>query len=461
MDNPERVIAPEALPAARAINPVTATERISSVDVIRGCALLGILLMNIVDFGLPHWAYDDPSVIGGATGANLWAWAINYILFEGKMRSLFSMLFGAGVVLLTSRAEERGAGADVADIYYRRNLWLLAFGLVHAYLIWWGDILYFYGLAALFLFPFRKLAPKKLLIAGAIVLSLQIPKNIFQALDIQDTRAKASQAEAASIAGKKLTEQQEKDKKAWADKLKDIKPDAKTVKENIDNMSGNYWKVLQTRGGLVPRIESEYYYADGFFDVAGMMLIGMALLKLGFLSARRSYREYAITALIGYLIALPINCYIVYSDVRSNFDPATMAFNSAPYDLERLAVALAHASVVMLIVKAGALRWLTSRLAAVGQMALSNYLFTSLVCTTIFYGYGFGLFGRLQRFQLYYVVASLWIFQLIVSKIWLAHFRFGPMEWVWRSLTYWRKQPMRLEQPGPPEPGFLAKTALA
>jgi len=282
---------------------------------------------------------------------------------------------------------------------------------------------------------------------GGIVLSLQVPKAIYEGNSIQTMRAKAAEAEAAAKTGKKLTEQQEKDKTAWAEKLKDMKPDAKKLKEETDNMRGNYLKVLQTRAGVVPLIESTYYYRGGFFDVAGMMLIGMALLKLGFFSAKRSYREYLLTALAGYLIAVPINCYVVYSDIKSNFDPARLVFNSAPYDLERLAVALAHASVVMMIVKAGALQWLTSRLAAVGQMALSNYLLTSIVCTTIFYGYGFGFYGKLQRHQLYYIVLSIWTFQLIVSRIWLAHFRFGPMEWVWRSLTYWHRQPMRLEQP--------------
>jgi uncharacterized protein len=449
MDVPGQPASPQTIAAPLAIEPVTRAERISSIDAIRGCALLGILLVNILGFGLPYAAIDDPSVAGGATGANLWAWAINYILFEGKMRALFSMLFGAGVVLLTSRAEERGAGAHIADVYYRRNLWLFVFGLVHAYLIWWGDIMYFYGIAALFLFPFRKLAPKKLLFAGAIVLSLQLPRTILDAYSLQAMRAKAVEADAVSKAGRKLTKEREKDKAAWAEKLKEAKPSAEELKKDIDKLHANYLQILQTRAGIVPMIEAGYFYHIGFFDTAGMMLIGMGLLKLGFFSAKRSYREYAMTALVGYAIALPINCYTVYSDIQSKFDPATMALNATAFDLQRLAVALAHASVVMMIMRAGAMQWLTSRLAAVGQMALSNYLLTSLVCTSIFYGYGFGLFGKLERYQLYYVVAPLWIFQLIVSKIWLAYFRFGPVEWVWRSLTYWRKQPMRLEQAEP------------
>lgn len=145
--------------------PVQSDERISSLDVVRGFALLGILLMNIVGFGL-YGAYDNPTISGGATGANLWVWIVMHVLAEGKMRCLFSMVFGAGIILLTARSEQRGAGASTADIYYRRNLWLAAFGIPHAFLLWQGEILYSYGMCALALYPFRHVAAKKLLWIG-------------------------------------------------------------------------------------------------------------------------------------------------------------------------------------------------------------------------------------------------------------------------------------------------------
>jgi uncharacterized protein len=113
------------------------------------------------------------------------------------------------------------------------------------------------------------------------------------------------------------------------------------------------------------------------------------------------------------------------------------------YDLGRLTVALGHLGLIMLLVRMGILRRLTRSLAAVGQMAFSNYIFQSVITVIVFTGTGFALYGRLQRYQLYYFVAAIWMFQLVVSPIWLRHFRFGPLEWCWRSLTYWRKQPMR------------------
>ncbi len=183
----------------------------------------------------------------------------------------------------------------------------------------------------------------------------------------------------------------------------------------------------------------------------------MGLLRLGFFSATRSYREYALIALAGYAVGISINSYVAYCDIRSHFEVIPSLFRWTPYgvlkwagyDVQRLAVALAHASVILMICKAKLFRWPTARLAAVGQMALTNYLSDTLVCTTLFNGYGFGLFGQLQRYQIYWVVLAIWIFQLAVSEPWLRHFRFGPAEWLWRSLTYWKPQPMRLAHPVP------------
>src|SRR6266849_1066369 len=137
-----------------ALAPVTRAERITSLDTLRGFALLGILLMNIVAMGLYDSAYDNPTVAGGSTGANLWVWAVLHVVAEGKMRAIFSLVFGAGIILLTSRLEATGRSS--ADIYYRRNLWLLVFAIPHAYLLWAGEILYPYALCALALYTFRQ-----------------------------------------------------------------------------------------------------------------------------------------------------------------------------------------------------------------------------------------------------------------------------------------------------------------
>src|SRR5262245_47487160 len=434
-------------PTVAAVAPVSSEERISSVDALRGVAVLGILLMNIQNFGLPFAAYMNPTAHGGDSGLNLAYWFANQIFFEGKMRTIFSMLFGAGVVLMTVRAEERGGRISVADIYYRRTLWLILFGALHAYFIWFGDILYGYGLIGLALFPLRKARPKFLLIAGVLLLLVTPVKAFFEMrpdIKLRDRGVAAARAEAA---GQQLTDEQKADKKNWEEKEKQLKPDPARIKEDIDRQRGGYWSVFVWRAGLVAEIESSITYRYLLYDIGGMMMIGMALMMMGVFSAKRSNRFYLGLVLLGYVLGASINALAAWYLRKGQYVSleAILAMRTV-YDIGRLTVALGHVGLLMLIIKGGWLRWLTSRLAAAGQMALTNYLITSVICTLFFNGYGLGMFGRLQRYQLLYVVFGVWLAILIWSPIWLRHFRFGPMEWVWRSLTRWEKQPMKLKK---------------
>jgi len=214
-------------------------------------------------------------------------------------------------------------------------------------------------------------------------------------------------------------------------------------KENAE-MRGGYAGIFHRYAEITMDTQSTWYYRFGFCDALGMMLIGMGLLQVGFLSGQLPYRVYAWTAAIGYGIGLPMGALSAWEAWWHGFESlALFRWMILPYDLQRLTLGLGHAAVVMMIVKAGALKWITRPLAAVGQTALSNYLGTSVICTLIFNGYGLGLFGKLAFCQLFYVVAAVWAVNLIVSPLWLKYFRFGPVEWVWRSLTYWKMQPMR------------------
>lgn len=429
---------------AAELTPIVARERISSVDILRGFALLGILLMNIIEFALPINASYNPAVAGGSTGANLALWIFQYVLVDGKMRAIFSMLFGAGVVLLTSQTEKSGGATHVADIYYRRILWLLLFGVIHAYvLLWPGDILYPYALCGLLLYPLRKLSPRSLIIAGLLVLAVLVPKHLLEAHEINAMHAKAAETERVIASGQEPTQEQQKAQEQWQEKLKERKPDQAHIAENIKTMRGSYPAIFKFFVGLTTNLQSVFFYRWGFWDVAGMMLLGMGLFKLGVFSAVRSRRFYALMAVFGYGIGIPLNAYVAATLLASNFDVLRALTLATTYDVGRLAIALGHISILLLVYKAGLLKWLTSRLAAVGQMALSNYVMHTVICTLLFYGYGFGLFGQLQRVQLFGVVLAIWSFQLIVSPIWLRYFRFGPVEWVWRQLTYQQRLPLR------------------
>ena len=436
--------------------PVVGRERISSIDVLRGVALLGILLMNIVAMGLPHWAYDDPVIIGNRSPADYWTWAVNAVLFEGKMRTIFSMLFGAGIILITTRAEEKAGRDAPADIHLRRNMWLVLFGMIHGYLLLWpGDILYMYGLAGMFLFVFRRVRPRNLVILGAIILALQIPKMYGMSRGVSEAREGLARIQTQTAAGgQPVTEDQQKQQE-WQETMAEVRPAQDKIQKEIDDRSAGYGRNLATLAPIVFMLETKMAYAVGIWDVAGMMLLGMALMKLGVFSAAKSYRYYAVMALAGYAYGISAGTFVVWDWTRNGFTPGTRWLTL--YDTTRLAVAMGHIAVVMMICKAGVLRVLTRPLAAVGQMALTNYIMHSGIVMFVFTGLGFSLFGQLSRHQLYYVVGAIWVVQLIASPLWLRYFQFGPLEWLWRSLTYNKKQPMRIRaHVAQPEPATAA-----
>jgi uncharacterized protein len=453
----EELAGPPHVDPFLATRPVEASERVSSVDVIRGFSLMGILLMNITAFSGPFWNYMFPLTTvkpvfnGPHWRINTVAWFLRWVLAEGKMRALFSMLFGAGVVLLTGRAESRGAGVRTADIFTRRNMWLALFGMLHCYLIWNGDILFFYGITALiFLFPFRHLKPKNLLWAAAIVLLLNsVVANGGRYFAAMHTYKTAQQANAALAAHKPLTDDQKDALKSWHDIQNDFRPDTKKLYKDIAAHQRGYFSALAADAPDGFRGETFGLYF-GFGDWLGMMLLGMALFKNGFLSAKLSGRTYAVVALLGLGISWPVVFFGALHAWRSHFDLfATMRGMLFTYDLGRIAGALGSAAVLLLMVKANILRWLLARIAAVGQMAFSNYILTSLTMRFLFVWGPLHWYGYMEYYKLYIVVACMWTVNLAFSALWLRAFRFGPLEWCWRSLTYWQRQPMRLAAPQP------------
>jgi uncharacterized protein len=261
----------------------------------------------------------------------------------------------------------------------------------------------------------------------------------------RDTQRKVAEISTAQAAGKTLTDEQIATKEEWDKMYKMFKPDQKTLDKEIQAMRGGYGANIAHRAPITASFQSEMLYRFMIWDIAGMLILGMGLMKLGIFDASRTYRFYAWMAAIGYGIGIPLNWIMGHLWIRSGFDFIAMfGYIWASSNLGRFAVAAGHTAVIMLLVKAGALRWVTKPLANVGRMALSNYLLTSILCTFFFYGFGLGMFAKLQRAQLLYVLAAVWIVNLAFSAVWLRFYRFGPAEWLWRSLTYCKKQPMRL-----------------
>ncbi len=423
--------------------PTGSKERISSLDVMRGVALLGILLMNIAGFGLSH-AYFDPTVSGGATGWNLKVWWISTMFFEGTMRGLFSMLFGAGIVLFMSRPNVSIEGVSVTDVFFRRLLWLFLFGVIHAYiLLWHGEILYPYALIGMFVFSFRHWKPAYLVIGAVVLLSVSTALDVKDYFQTKNSFDKYNHAEAKQQVGQTLAMEDSLSVTAWENIVAEQKPTKKKIDESITAFHKDYFSVLLYKAPINQNMQTVIMYRYFFWDIFAMMLLGMAFLKNGILKASKSNRYYLILALVGYGIGITTNYFETRNIVSHQFEIVPMALSGVTYNLGRVFTTLGHLAVVMLFIKSGILPFLQKSLAAVGQMAFTNYIMQTIICNTIFLGFGFSMYGRLQRYELYYIVFGILIFQLIVSPVWLKHFRFGPMEWLWRSLTYWQRQPFK------------------
>jgi len=434
--------------------PTTLRERISSIDVLRGFALLGILMMNIDDFGTPEAAHDvpigmpKPAFVGPHAHLNLVILILKWVFFEGKMRAIFSMLFGAGVVLMTTRAEKRGAGGQIADIYLRRNMWLMLLGLLHGCVLWTGDILFLYALTALLvLYPLRKLKAKTLLLTGSFIsLVLGTCVLLTQYLPVVDhisLHRKAALVAADRQAGRAITPEQQKIEAQWTQLVNEHKVTEAGIQEELASAHAGYWKGVEDRLQFYIGPRSALRYLITLIEFTGAMMIGMGLFKTGFLTAESSYSTYAWTASIGFLLSAPLYIFGVLKAYAGGFfflDIEKWLF--VPYYLTRESGALAIAAMVMIAVKSGVLRSLQRALAAVGQTALTNYLLTTALCQFIFIWGPWKLYGKLEYYQLEYVVFLVWAVNLIVSPIWLRIFQFGPVEWLWRSLTYVKLQPM-------------------
>lgn len=417
--------------------PTTLTERINSIDIIRGIAVLGILLLNIIAFGL---ASDDPTICGGADRWNIRIWAFVDIFFEGTMRGLFTMLFGVGFMIFTSRGITKGVGINTADYYTRRILWLLFFGAFHSYvLLWYGEILFIYAICGLMLFAFRTVKPKYLIVLGILVLTIGSLKYVMEYRSDLNSRKAGLAAELLLKNNVELSEEQELSLKNWeAKKSKSIDVDRKNKA-----LHQSYLSIAKYRFHETMRNHTVNLYNYYFWDSFGFMLIGMAFFTWGVFHAKRSNRFYFIMMLVGFALGLSVNLYEMNLVRTNNFSPIAISQAKVTYHAGRLFMTLGHIGLIMIFIKSGILRFLQNALAAVGKMAFSNYIVHTIICNFIFLGFGLSLFGKLQRYELYFVVIAIWIVQLIYSPIWLKYFRYGPLEWLWRSLTYSKIQPFK------------------
>ncbi len=402
--------------------------RLASLDIVRGVAVLGILLLNIVSFAMPEAAYVNPRAYGGWHGADLITWAVNFILFDGRMRGLFSFLFGASMLLVIERAET--SGRDPARVHYSRMAWLFVFGLAHLFLVWRGDILAHYALLGILAFAMREMPVSRLLVLGAmlslfaVLVFANVPFDLFAALAPDPDPAEAA---------------------IHARMLHDYVlgfgvPNAADIGRELAEYGGTYAEILHTR----LKDEASSPLALLLFNGAetmAYMVFGMAALRSGMLRGEWAPARYRRWLLLCWAPSLPAYAALAWWQWSSGFDMRVVAAMLPLTALIRLPMIAGWICLILLLARPDG--WLTARLAAAGRMAFTNYLATSLICTTLFYGYGLGWYGHLSRWQLYPVVFAIWALLLTWSSLWLAHFRFGPFEWLWRSLARWQVQPIK------------------
>lgn len=434
-------------PVMQMAAPVAQSERIIILDALRGIAILGILLMNIPGFSLPGPAGWDPTLRNETGTINFTIWHFVEWFPEGTQRALFSMLFGAGILLFTSRLEKRASGTAPIDFFLRRQLWLMVFGLFDAYvLLWWGDILFDYACYGMIMVVFRKLSPKALFIGAGVCFLLMLARENRDFYQDKKVIHRGEQVAAMDTTKVKLTDQQKEDLGAMTEFKENSTREKKLKKmeKAIRKTTGNYENLYEYRTNMYLNVLIKYLYM-GIWDVLLFMFLGMAFYKTGILLGQGSWKTYWILAVGGLGLGLFLSYYRLKPviDYQFNWYEYTKNVKVEYYTLSRTVRTLGIFGVIMLLFKSGWFKWLFGLMRPVGQMAFTNYITQSLMCGLFFYGIGWGMYGKLERHEVYYVVGVVWLVQIIWSHLWLRFFYFGPLEWCWRSLTYWKKQPFK------------------
>lgn len=424
--------------------PVLQKERIDILDSLRGVAILGILLMNMPSFA---FLTVDPIVRNEAGTINYSIWRFVSWIADGTQRALFSMLFGAGILLFMQSKERVQSIVSASDYFFRRQLWLIFFGLVNIYIfLWHGDILFDYGVYGLLIFVFRTWNPKKLLIAAGVCLLLMLARENRNLYLDKRTIARGEVVMKIDTAVTKLTDRQQEHLAHMEEFKKGSTSENKIKRMNRANrmMKGTYEDVYEYRVERYFNNLLNYSYF-GIWDVILFMFIGMAFFKMGIITGNASAKLYAVLCIVGLGLGLLISFFDMQPMIDAKFNRFEYTKNTSLsyFELGRTLRSLGFFGLLMLMYKSGIFQWFFKLMKPVGQMAFTNYLTQSIACAIIFYGIGFGFYGKLERYEVYIIVLCIWLIQIIWSHVWLRYFQYGPFEWIWRQLTYWKWLPIK------------------
>ncbi len=448
--------------------PLPFSQRIQSLDVLRGIGILGGLFTSILLFG-GFSTNRQRGLLTSPHGGNYQLFRVVNILLEGKMMALIAIVFGASMLLYLFK-DKQTTQLRNADSFMRRQLWLIAFGLVNAFVfLWSGDALFHLGIMGVLLFSFSRLSPRSLVIAALFTALIFCGKYYWNYTDDRkvytkylvvaalekkikkDTTAAAKTVVAGKPATKDstaskqtkdtLTKKQMGEKIAWEGLVKrmkfDPKKDSETIKTMQENDYGKIWKAQLN--DTQPR-EAQWTYRFGIWELGSMIFLGMALFKFGFFDTGFSSKKYVLPALGGLAIGFFLGWLRLHHQQLTSQDyEQYISHHSLPYNffypIEIACTALGYTSLFLLLLRASFLQPIGRALSKVGQMALSNYLLQSLVCVLFFDGFGMGYFARLQQWQLYLFAAEVVLVNIVFSVFWLRYFYHGPAEWLLRCLV--------------------------
>lgn len=429
------------------ITSVSINNRNYNLDVMRGVAVLGILLMNIAVFAGNEFLIVWNDAIQHKFTLNGFIFNSANVVLNGKMRGLFTLLFGAGLMLFISNKKDNSI--QVADAYFRRMMWLLVFGLIDAYLLLWeGDILYEYALCGIFLYAFRNLRVRYMLAVAFVCLGIFTFLNNRMYVQNRDKSQVYLQTSELLKKGKTLTEEQKKTREEFQDILgyhiplskKTIDEFRKETAENLTAFRSGYVEIFEKRSENVYENQTDGFYT-GFFESFGMILLGMALYKLNFFSYGFKLNTYRLITFIGIPVGWALMIFSVKVQAKT-VEELWYSFSWRPcsalcFELpSRVLLTVSYAAALMLVCKVSFMRFVLNLIANTGRMAFTNYIMQTLLCSFYFYGFGLGHYGEYDATGLFIIVCCIWILQITYSNLWLHYFKMGPLEWLWKRLTY-------------------------
>ena len=399
--------------------PVRESQRIVSLDVLRGFALLGILFINLPTMAMVAGARTSPYAYPDATSADVWIWTALSILVDGKFMAIFSMLFGAGMFLMTDRLDRNGTSAW--PVYCRRLLFLFIVGMLHAYLLWYGDVLVSYALCGAVVFLFRRCDARTLIFCSGAFFVIGLATMVESGYVV-------------NFLGRFLPKIL----------LAEVSPQAETLASRSGLIAQ-----LPVRAGYSFAIQTIGFATLSFWRIVPAMLLGVGFVKMGYFARSKQSTVFGRAALIAGLvvgIALAACGIVARFGAGWNSYHGFLAYQVGDY-LSSIPCALGWLGGILLLMTTRVRDWLASWVAPLGRMAFTNYLLQTIIGTAIFYGHGLGMFGKVHRASLLLIAIGIWLLQLVLSAWWMSRFRFGPLEWLWRGFTYKKLPPLRRTMP--------------